>query len=157
MPDFNRRSSDTEDPMLKLVRLESDLDHWSKSLDSIGDRLDVYITNNSKIWDELKSHMQNLATASEIQALTSRQQAETMAQLSTTLMEMSKNDSKIQSLEEFRVRTNSHLEFCDKDRKAVHDELTKTTELTMRLYWLAPIVLLLIQGAWEVLTHFKIL
>jgi hypothetical protein len=148
--DLKRRATDTEeDDLMKLVRLESDVDHMKGALDNIAGRLEDHIEYNSKGFDELRSHMQKLAISSEVQSNTSKQQAETMSQLSNTIKEMAKNDTKISSLEEFRNRTDTHFVICDADRKALTTKVTLIEEKISRIYWICGVII----GLIEIISH----
>jgi methyl-accepting chemotaxis protein len=151
---YNRRLTDAADGHERLVRLESDVDHVKGSLDNISEKLQDHVEQNTKGFNELREHMTRLAMSAELQAATSRQQADSMSKLTNTVSDIAKSDFKIQALEDFRHRTEAHLKACDAKHDSTKEKLNKTTEKVDRLYWLAPLALLAIQGIWQLYTFF---
>ena len=80
--------------------------------------------------------------------------ADSMDKLANAVSDIAKNDFKISILEDFRTRTEAHLKFCDAQHLDTKDKLNNTTEKVNRLYWLAPLALLAIQGIWQLYTFF---
>lgn len=148
----NRRYSDEHGE--RIVKLETQVQNVHGSLDNISDKLNQHVTDNARGFAELRDSMTRLAVSSEVQANTARQQADSMNKLATTVSDIAKNDFKISTLEDFRVNTMAHLRSCDAKHEATRERLAKTEEKTNRLYWLAPLALLAIQGIWQVYTFF---
>ena len=151
-PEQNRRFTDMQ--VERLSKVESEVTHIKGSVDSVVDKLNGHIEQNSRGFEELRGSMQRLAVASEVQTTISKQQADSMTKLADTVKDIAKNDFKISSLEEFKVNTLSHLRSCDAKHDATKEKLNKTTEKIDRLYWLAPLALLAIQGIWQLYTYF---
>lgn len=152
LPEQNRRYTDEHGE--RIVKLEVDVNHVRGSLDNISEKLQDHVEQNAKGFAELRDSMTRLAISAEVQSATSRQQADSMSKLANTVSDIAKNDFKISTLEDFRLRTEAHLNHCNAEHKATTEKLNKTTEKIDRLYWLAPLVLLAIQGIWEVYQHF---
>jgi chromosome segregation ATPase len=146
--DQNRRFTDMQTE--RLSKVESEVTHIKNSVDTLN-------SNNEqtyKVFDELRSNVQRLAVTAEVQSTISKQQADSMSKLADTVTDLAKNDFKISLLEDFKQRTEAHLKFCDAQHSDTKDKLNKTSEMVNRLYWVFPGLLLLIQGAWELYTHF---
>lgn len=154
MAEFNRRH--TDDNGERLVRVETDLEHVRGSLDGFAERFQVHISDTSRGFEELRGHMQTLAISSEVQANNSKVQSDAMTNLADAVTALSKSESRVTSLEEFRARTDRHLSVCDHDRSGQREKLNKTTERVDRLYWIAPILLVIVQGLWALAVHFKV-
>jgi hypothetical protein len=152
-----RRSSDEQDGHDRLVRLETEVDHVSGALGNIAERLETHIDQNSKGFEELRLSMTKLAMAAETQANTGHTQAESMKELSSAVVTLTKNENRVTMLEDFKGRTEIHLKICDADRANLRERLGTTSERIDRIYWIAPILLLIAQGVWALIVHFKLL
>ena len=149
LPEHNRRFTDVQ--VERLSKVESEVTHIKTSIDSVSDKLQGHIDQNNKGFEELRASMHRLATTAEVQSTISMQQADSMKQLATTVSDIAKNDFKISTLEDFRIRTDGHLKACDLKHETTKDELRKTTERINRIYWLGGLLI----AAIEVLSHLQ--
>lgn len=158
MNDFpQRRYTDTPEGLERLVRLETDVMHVKSSVDVFSDRLEVHMSETGKSFIELRHTMSMLANSIEKQVIASNYLTDSTSKMSDAIQILTKADIRINSLEEAKARCDVAIQIAIADREKMHEAINRATERVDRLYWLVPLVVTVVAGAWELFTHFKII
>ena len=146
-----RRSTDIpENGFERLVRLESDVTHLADIVGDTNNKLESHQVSTEKSFGELRLLTQELVVQAKVQV-------NVLDRALAAIEVVSKHETRVSSLEEFRRRTEIHLTACDADRLNLRDKIRTAEEKVDRLYWLAPILFVIVQVGWTLLTHFHII
>ena len=147
----SRRSTDLPpDGFERLVRLEKDVEHIEDIINDANNKFENHQVSTDKSFAELRLLTQELVVQAKVQV-------SVLDRALSAIEVVSKHETRVASLEEFRKRTETHTTICDADRLSMHDQIRTTSEKVDRLYWLAPILFVIVQVGWTLLTHFHII